>query len=203
MRVRTQPRCVYIIARASHVIRTMRTSKQILDSVSEHDTTKAQSRRHTGHPRHLHGPLTTLPSPPPTGTTALQWRACTDAHSRVSTLAIASDQPRRKGRYESQKLRHQQAASTHTCTGTRSQLHEVVQWVGPDAAQLLTPRSAHLRSPTAQSAHRGAPGAPSRPKSMGIARQDRVKDGLPTVEVAHVVELVGFRDGEVTPSRPS
>ena len=27
----------------------MRTSKLILDSVSEHDTTKAQSRRNTGH----------------------------------------------------------------------------------------------------------------------------------------------------------
>ena len=29
----------------------MRTSKLILDSVSEHDTTKAQARRTTGHPR--------------------------------------------------------------------------------------------------------------------------------------------------------
>ena len=37
-------------------IRTMRTSKLILDSVSEHDTTKAQSRCNTGHQRHLHGP---------------------------------------------------------------------------------------------------------------------------------------------------
>ena len=53
MRVRTQPRCIYTIARAFHVIRTMRTSKLILDSVSEHDTTKAQSRRNTGH-LHLH-----------------------------------------------------------------------------------------------------------------------------------------------------
>ena len=84
-----------------------------------------------------------------------------------------------------------------------SQLHEVVQWVGPDAAQPLTPRSDHLRSPTAQSAHRGAPGASSRPKSMVSTREDRVEDGLPSVEVAHVVELVGIRDGEVTPSRPS
>jgi hypothetical protein len=180
----------------------MRTSKQILDSVSEHDTTKAQSRRHTGHPRHLHGPLTTLPSPPPTGTTALQWRACTDAHSRVSTLAIASDQPRRKGRYESQKLRHQQAASTHTCTGTRSQLHEVVQWVGPDTAQPLTPRSDHLRSPTAPSSHRGAPGSSSRPKRLVIAREDRDEDGLPTVGAAHVVEVVDLSVGDVPSSRP-
>ena len=101
-----------------------------------------------------------------------------------------------------QKLRHQHAASTHKCTGTRSQLHGSAKWVGPDAAQPLTPRSAHLRSPTAPSAHRGAPGAPSRPKSMVTAREDRVEDGLPTVEVAQVVELVGIRDGEATPSRP-
>ena len=140
---------------------------------------------------------------PPTGTTSLQWRACTDTHNRVRTLAIAPDQTRREGRHESQKLRHQHATSTHTCSATRSQLHEVVKWVGPDTAQPLTPRPDHLRSPTAQSAHRAAPGASIRPKSMVSTREDRVEDGLPSVEVAHVVELVGIRDGEVTPSRPS
>ena len=78
-----------------------------------------------------------------------------------------------------------------------------MQWVGPDTAQLLTARSAHLRSPTAQSAHRGAPGAPSRPKSMGTAREDGQEDGLPTVEVAQVVEVVDLRVGDVPSSRPS
>ena len=84
----------------------------------------------------------------------------------------------------------------------RSKLHQVVQWVGPDTAQLLTARSAHLRSPTAQSAHRGAPGAPSRPKRLVTAREDRGEDGLPTVEVAQVVEVVDLRVGDVPSSRP-
>ena len=129
------------------------------------------------------------------------WRACTGPHSRVSTLAIAPDQTRREGRHEVQKLRHQHATSTHTCSATRSQLHEAAQWVGPDTAQPLTPISDHLRATTAPSAHRGAPGAPSRPKSMVTAQEDRVEDGLPSVEVAHVVELVGIRDGECPPRR--
>ena len=85
----------------------------------------------------------------------------------------------------------------------RAQLHEVVQLVGPNAAQPLTPRSDHLRATTAQSAHRRAPAASSRPKSMVTAREDRVEDGLPTVVLAHVVDLVGIRDGVVTPSRSS
>ena len=84
-----------------------------------------------------------------------------------------------------------------------SQLHEVVQWVGPDAAQPLTPRSDHLRSPTAQSAHRGAPGAPSRPKRLVTAREDRGEDGLPTVEAAQVVEVVDLSVGDVPSSRSS
>ena len=103
-----------------------------------------------------------------------------------------------------QKLRHHQhAASKHPCTAMRSQLHEVAQWVGPDAAQRLTAYSAHLRATTAQSAHRKAPAASSRPKSMDLAREDRQEDGLPTAVLAHVVELVGIRDGVVTPSRSS
>ena len=57
-----------------------------------------------------------------------------------------------------------------------------------------------LRPPTlaysAPSAHRGAPGAPSRPKSMVTAREDRQEDGRLTVLLAQVVELVGIRDGE-------
>ena len=85
----------------------------------------------------------------------------------------------------------------------RSQLHEVAQWVGPDAAQTLTPRSDHLRATTAHSAHRRAPGSSSRPKRLVTAREDRREDGLPTVVLAHVVELVGIRDGVVTPLRPS
>ena len=101
-----------------------------------------------------------------------------------------------------QKLRHQHATSTHTCSATRSQLHEVVKWVGPDTAQPLTPRPDHLRSPTAQSAHRAAPGASSRPKSMVSTREDRVEDGLPSVEVAQVVEVVDLRVGDVPSSRP-
>ena len=84
-----------------------------------------------------------------------------------------------------------------------SQLHEVVQWVDPDAAQPLTPRSDHLRSPTAPSAHRGAPGASSRPKSMVTDREDRGEDGVPTVEAAQVVEVVDLRVGDVPSSRPS
>ena len=90
----------------------------------------------------------------------------------------------------------------HKSTCMRFQLHGAAEGVGPDAAQPLTPRSAHLRSPTAQSSHRGARGASSRPKSMVTAREDGQEDGLPSVEVAQVVELVGIRDGEVTPSRP-
>ena len=93
--------------------------------------------------------------------------------------------------------------STHTCTGKQSQLHGAAEGVGPDAAQRLTAYSAHLRATTAQSAHRKAPAASSRPKSMDLAREDRQEDGLPTVVLAHVVELVGIRDGVVTPSRPS
>ena len=85
----------------------------------------------------------------------------------------------------------------------RSQLHEVVQWVGPDTAQLLTASSDQLRSPTAPSAHRKAPAASSRPKSMATSREDRQEDGLLTVLLAEVVELVGIRDGVVTPSRSS
>ena len=85
----------------------------------------------------------------------------------------------------------------------RSQLHGVAQWVGPDTAQRLTANSAHLRAIAAQSAHRKAPAASSRPKSMVPAREDRQEDGLPTVVLTHVVELVGIRDGVVTPSRPS
>ena len=84
-----------------------------------------------------------------------------------------------------------------------SQLHEVVQWVGPDAAQPLTPRSDHLRSPTAQSAHRGAPGAPSRPKRLVTAREDRGEDGVPTIGAAQVVELVDLRVGDVPSTRPT
>ena len=37
------------------------------------------------------------------------------------------------------------------CTGNCSQLQGVAQWVGPDAAQPLTPRSDHLRSHLAYS----------------------------------------------------
>ena len=84
-----------------------------------------------------------------------------------------------------------------------SQLHRVAQWVGPDAAQPLTPRSDHLRATTAQSSHRKAPAASSRPKSMVSTREDRQGDGRPTVVLAHVVKLVGIRDGVVTPSRSS
>ena len=84
----------------------------------------------------------------------------------------------------------------------RSQLHGVEPWVGPDTAQRLTAYSAHLRAIAAHSANRGAPAASSRPKRLVTAREDRGEDGLPTVEVAQVVELVGIRDGEVTPSRP-
>ena len=85
----------------------------------------------------------------------------------------------------------------------RSQLHGIEQWVGPDTAQRLTAYSAHLRAIAAQSAHRKAPAASSRPKSMVTSREDRQEDGLLTVLLAQVVELVGIRDGVVTPSRPS
>ena len=84
-----------------------------------------------------------------------------------------------------------------------SQLHGAVQWVGTDTAQWLAAFSAHLRAIAAQSSHQGAPCASSRPKNVVIAREDRVYDGVPTVEVAQVVEVVGIRDGVVTPSRPS
>ena len=77
-----------------------------------------------------------------------------------------------------------------------------MQWVGPDTDQLLTARSDHLRSPTAPSAHRKAPAASSRPKSMVTAREDRVEDGLPTVGAAHVVEVVDLSVGDVPSSRP-
>ena len=50
------PNASSTIARGFHVTRTMRTSQLSLDSVSEHDTAKAQSRPTTRHPRHLHGP---------------------------------------------------------------------------------------------------------------------------------------------------
>ena len=85
----------------------------------------------------------------------------------------------------------------------RSQLHGATQWVGPDAAQRLTAYSAHLRATAAQSAHRKAPAASSRPKSMVTSREDRQEDGLLTVLLAQVVELVGIRYGVVTPSRSS
>jgi hypothetical protein len=77
-----------------------------------------------------------------------------------------------------------------------------VQWVGPDTAQPLTPRSDHLRSPTAPSSHRGAPGSSSRPKRLMRAREDRVEDGLPTVGAVHVVEVVDLSVGDVPSSRP-
>ena len=85
----------------------------------------------------------------------------------------------------------------------RSQLHGVAQWVGPDTAQRLTAYSAHLRAIAAQSTHRKAPAASSRPKSIVTSREDRQEDGLLTVLLAQVVELVGIRDVVVTPSRPS
>ena len=45
---------------------------------------------------------------------------------------------------------------------------------------------------------------PSRPKRLVTAREDRREDGLPTVEVAQVVEIVGMREGAaVAVSRPS
>ena len=84
-----------------------------------------------------------------------------------------------------------------------SQLHGAVQWVGTDTAQWIAAFSAHLRAIAAQSSHHGAPCASSRPKSLVTFREDRVYDGVPTVEVAQVVEVVGIRDGVVTPSRPS
>ena len=133
-------------------------------------------------------------------------RACTDAHNRVRTLAIAPDQTRREGRHEAQKQWHQHAASTRTCTSMHSQLHGAVQWVGIDTAQWLAAFSAHLCAIAAQSAifpPRSSMRASSRPKNVVIAREDRVYDGVPTVEVAQVVEVVGIRDGVVTPSRPS
>ena len=95
-----------------------------------------------------------------------------------------------------------QATSTHKCSAMRSQLHGAAQWVGPDTAQRLTSRSAHLRSPTAPSSYRGAPGSSSRPKRLVTAREDRREDGLPTVEVAQVVEVVDLRVGDVPSSRP-
>ena len=77
-----------------------------------------------------------------------------------------------------------------------------MQWVGPDTDQLLTARSDHLRSPTAPSAHRGAPGSSSRPKRLVTAREDRGEYGVPTVGAAQVVELVDLRVGDVPSSRP-
>ena len=62
-----------------------------------------------------------------------------------------------------------------------------------------------LARPTwcAQSAHRRALAASSRPTSMVSSRVDRQVDGLPTVVLAHVVDLIGIRDGVVTRSRSS
>ena len=85
----------------------------------------------------------------------------------------------------------------------RAQLHGVEQWVGPDTAQRLTAYSAHLRAIAAQSANRGAPAASSRPKRLVTAREDRGEDGLPTVEIAQIVELVDLRVGDVPSSRSS
>ena len=73
----------------------------------------------------------------------------------------------------------------------------------------LTPLSRLLPAPTAYArlqpnlptAGLQQPRAP--PKSMVYTREYRQEDGLLTVLLAHAVELVGIRDGVVTPSRPS
>jgi hypothetical protein len=88
----------------------------------------------------------------------------------------------------------------HTCTSMHSQLHGAVQWVGTDTAQWLTTYSAHLRAIAAQSSNRGAPCASSRPKRLDRNREDPVYDGVLTVEVAQVVEVVGVPYRVVPPN---
>ena len=87
----------------------------------------------------------------------------------------------------------------------RSQLHEVAQWVGPDAAQRLTAYSAHLRATTAPNlpiARLQQPRAARRAWTY-VAREDRQEDGLPTVVLTQFIDLVRIRDEVVTPSRSS
>ena len=88
----------------------------------------------------------------------------------------------------------------------RSQLHGIEQWVGPDTAQRLTAYSTHLRAIETQSAHRKAP-APQQPRaapkeyethSRYENGEDRQEDGLLTVLLAHVVELVDIPHWDFT-----
>ena len=96
-------------------------------------------------------------------------------------------------------------ASMHC--GTRSQLHGAAQWVGYDAAQSLTPRSDHLRSTTAQSAHRRDPAASSRPKCeehSGHRSRGSTSGWSPDRRgCPGIVKVVDLRGGDVPPSRSS
>jgi hypothetical protein len=129
-----------------------------------------------------------------------------DAHNRVRTLAIAPDQTQREARGTTQDTK---AVTSAGCEHAHLHCHALPAARGCAVGRPRRRAAAHspLRPPTRDYSPicppQGSSSLDGRPKSMiNLEKIDRrMLDGLPTVVLAHVVDLVGIRDGVVTPSR--
>ena len=142
-------------------------------------------------PHHLLGRL------PSNGELARTRTAASErSRSRLTRHGARDDTRHKSSDISMQRARTNALALAPSCTGLPRGSAPTPRSRSPPALTTYARLQPHLPN-------RGAPGAPSRPKRLVTAREDRQEDGLPTVGAAQLVVVVDLRVGDVPSSRPT